>query len=214
MFLSELAEVSGRLQHVHLETRSVDVASDSGLLITRFEIPQERAIEAELGVARAGLGGFVAGAGGQYVHGDQWMVLLQQVPPRAEKAALSIRDDALARADVRRIDGEFWASEGIVRTYFAARAATAQVENSDVSPSQEPPAASSIRQLQRLAQTVSFSSLAQLLCVELTNFPLEKALVGFPLACGFPDRDHYCKGDVLSDIMNGWLDLNGQPWPQ
>ncbi|MGV1037052.1 MAG: hypothetical protein ACOYD0_08505 [Candidatus Nanopelagicales bacterium] len=212
MFLVDLAGVGGRLQHVQLNSRCGEIAAGGSVLITRLSVPAGRAIDAELGLAQSDLGGFVVGAGGQSEHGDQWIVLLQQVPDGARQAAWQIRNEALARADIEDVGDEYWVSEQLIRQYFVSSILTSRVDNCEASTSTGGRPSLSATALQGIARGLAFSRLVQLLCVELTNFPVERALANFPTGCALPNRDHHCNGDVIADIMNGWLELHGQPW--
>lgn len=212
MFLVDLVGVGGRLQHVQLNTRCGELAAHGSVLITSIDVPAGRAIEAELGLAQADIGGFVAGVGGQHERGDQWIALLQQVPAGGRESALQIRDGAIKRAEIEHVANEYWATEQLVREYFVSCVLARLLTKPRALPSGNGQPALSAVALKAIVGGLALSKLAQLLCIELTNYPVEAALAAFPLGCGLPGQEHDCRADVVADILNGWLELKGRPW--
>lgn len=196
MFLVDVADVGGRLQYVHINSRCGEIDSTGSVLVTAFNVPDSRAVDAEMGFLLSCVGGWVAGIAGQHESGRQWMAIIQMVPAGAKAQAVQVRDGAIAITGVERIQGSYLFAADEIIEYCGSVLAEGDEDL--------PPRALSAR-LAGL-RTVPLSLMLKGFAVELTGYPLSSVIANDAVACGFPHRDHFCHGSVVDDVMNDWLE--------
>lgn len=196
MFLVDVADVGGRLQYVFLNSRCGEISPTGLVFVSAFDVPDNRGVDGEMGFLTGNIGGWVAGAAGQYESGEQWMVILQQAPGASGAEAIQLRDDAveLTKVEGLRQTSVFGADD--ISDYCAS---SVRAYGEDLTPEQLDSRLGALK-------SVPLSVLIKGLAVELTGYPLASMVENYPANCGFPGRPHDCHADVIDDVMTDWLE--------
>lgn len=200
--LYERLNVSGRLQYINHQTLARDFDGDQLAVIHLIEVPDDQDVAAQLEFIAAQLPTCVAGFGGTYEDGSQWVVTFERGPLAAGGKATAVRDLRLHLAHMQALNPRAkvaqqvvltrrqlldhyptWPNRGLTNAAVAAGALVAVDPN-------------------RLGVTDLLRGIA----VEACGYSLADFCRAYPTGCGFPKVEHVCAGDVFGDVFQAWLE--------
>ena len=196
MFLLNSTNVGGRLKYVALNSQCGELDSGGSVVVTKFDVPDERAVDAEMMMYVGELGGWATAAAGAYDDGKQWFVVVQLAPSGALREAIELQLHASRRAHIGGEAETFTFDVGEMYGHAQESIEFGRYAESQV---QQRAALTALARLPRTA-------IAQATIVELTGYEIADLALNYGNGCAFPGEEHSCVGDVVTDAVATWYD--------
>ncbi len=91
-FLYEQIDVYGHLQYICHQALARDFEGDQIAAIHLLEVPEDQDVDAQLGFITSQLPTFVAGFGGSYHDGSQWIITFERGPASGRNKQADVRN--------------------------------------------------------------------------------------------------------------------------
>ena len=196
MFLLNSTNVGGRLQYVALNSQCGELDAGGSVVVTKFDIPDARAVDAEMMMYVGELGGWAAAAAGTYDDGKQWFVVVQLAPNSALPEAMELQLHAARRACT---GGESETFAFSVEEMYGHAQESIECGRYAAQPVEQNAAVAALERLPRTA-------VAQATIVELTGYEIADLALNYDTGCAFPGEEHSCVGDVVTDAVATWYE--------
>lgn len=184
--------LEGRMTYAFANTKLGEFADEDVVaLLTKIYIRDDRHSVTEIGYLLSQLGGWVGAVVGRDSGGTTWAVVIQAGPASGAGELQLMLDQALSVVGGLEVADRSWLDVWeIVGRYVQAGAGI-------VDP-----------------RSLGFAPLLQGLIAEMAGYDVAEFVARFPDGCAYPQTNHYCQGDVLSDILRSWQDGNQSYQPE
>jgi len=199
-FLYERIDVSGRLQYISHQSEARDFDGDQIAAIHLLEVPEAQDVDAQLGFITSQLPTLVAGFGGSYHDGSQWLITFERGPAGGSNKAADVRNLRRHLARVIELDPAIKVVQELVLTRQQLRKLYPRWPNRGLSRRARAEGALVMVDPDNLGVT----DLLRGIVAEACGLSLADLCRAYPSGCGFPGEDHTCTGNVFSDVFQAW----------
>ena len=206
--LYDLINVSGRLQYISHLSLARDFDGDQVAAIHLIELPDHQDVDAQLGFITAQLPTCVAGFGGSYDDGSQWVITFERGPIIDGDKRQAVHDLRLHLAHMAALDPSVKVTQEIVLTrdrlldHYPVWPGIGQAGGGLMLPHGLGGAN---------PRGLGFTDLLRGIVVEACGYSLSRLCRAYPSGCGFPQEDHACTGDVFTDALQAWFERRIAP---
>ena len=206
--LYDVIEVSGRLQYITHDSLARDFLGDH-LAATHFiERRDEQDADAQLGFITAQLPTCIAGFGGSYHDGSQWVITFERGPLVDGDKRQAVEDLRLHLAHMSTLNPSIKVTQEIVLTRDRLLDHYLQWPGIGMPGGglMLPHGRSGVN-----PRLLGFTDLLRGIVVEACGYSLSRLCRGYPYGCGFPEDEHVCTGDVFTDAFQAWFERRIAP---
>ncbi len=206
-FLYERIDVSGRLQYIAHQAEALDFEGDQIAAIHLLEVPEDQDVDAQLGFITSQLPTFVAGFGGSYPDGSQWLITFERGPAGGRDKQADVRNLRRHLARVIKLDPTIKVVQEAVLTRQQLRKLYPIWSNRILS-------GRDLAEGGRVVvdpDSLGVTDLLRGIAAEACGLSLRDLCRAYPSGCGFPGEDHTCTGNVFSDVFQAWNDRRIAP---
>ncbi len=206
-FLYERINVSGRLQYIAHQSEALDFEGDQIAAIHLLEVPEDQDVDAQLGFITSQLPTFVAGFGGSYHDGSQWLITFERGPAGGRDKQADVRNLRRHLARVIKLDPAIKVVQEVVLTRQQLRKLYPIWSNRLLS-------GRDLAEGGRVVvdpDSLGVTDLLRGIAAEACGLSLRDLCRAYPSGCGFPGEDHTCTGNVFSDVFQAWNDRRIAP---
>ena len=199
-FLYEQIAVAGRLQYISHQSLARDFESKQLAVIRLLNLPDDQDVDAQLDFITSALPTFVAGFGGTYPDGSQWIITFERGLACHPKKRENVRGLRRHLDRVLEVNPRLELVQELVLTRKQLRAVYPTF--SDRPPSRRDRAEGV--GVMADPDTLGFTDLLRGIAVQGCGYSLLDMCRAFPTSCGFPWEDHVCNQDVFTDVFQAW----------
>lgn len=199
-FLFERLSVTGRLQYISHQAEARDFEGDQIAVIHLLNVPDGQDVDAQLGFITSQLPTFVAGFGGTYDDGSQWMITFERGPAHGGTRQSDIRKMRRHLARVIELDQAIEVVQELVLTRQQLRTLYPRSPNHGLS--RRARAEGALVMVD--PDNVGVTDLLRGIAVEACGLSLADLCRAYPTGCAFPMQDHTCTGNVYNDVFQAW----------
>ena len=206
--LYDVIEVSGRLQYITHDSLARDFQGDQLAAIHLMELPDEQDADAQLGFITAQLPTGIAGFGGSYHDGSQWVITFERGPLVDGDKRQAVEDLRLHLAHMSTLNPSIKVTQEIVLTRDRLLDHYLQWPGIGMPGGglMLPHGRSGVN-----PRLLGFTDLLRGVVVEACGYSLTRLCRGYPYSCGFPEDEHVCTGDVFTDALQAWFERRIAP---
>lgn len=206
--LYDVIEVSGRLQYITHDSLARDFQGDQLAAIHLMELPDEQDAVAQLGFITAQLPTCIAGFGGSYHDGSQWVITFERGPLVDGDKRQAVQDLRLHLAHMSTLNPSIKVTQEIVLTRDRLLDHYLQWPGIGMPGGglMLPHGRSGVN-----PRLLGFTDLLRGVVVEACGYSLTRLCRGYPYSCGFPEDEHVCTGDVFTDALQAWFERRIAP---
>ena len=206
--LYDVIEVSGRLQYITHDSLARDFQGDQLAAIHLMELPDEQDADAQLGFITAQLPTCIAGFGGSYHDGSQWVITFERGPLVDGDKRQAVEDLRLHLAHMSTLNPSIKVTQEIVLTRDRLLDHYLQWPGIGMPGGglMLPHGRSGVN-----PRLLGFTDLFRRVVVEACGYSLTRLCRGYPYSCGFPEDEHVCTGDVFTDALQAWFERRIAP---
>ncbi len=201
-FLYERIDASGWLQYISHQAEALDFEGDQIAAIHLLEVPEDQDVDAQLGFITSQLPTFVAGFGGSYRNGSQWLITFERGPAGGRDKQADVRNLRRHLARVIKLDPTIKVVQELVLTRQQLRKLYPRWPNRGLSRRDLAEGARVMVDLDSLGVTDLLRGIA----VEACGYSLPDLCQAYPTGCGFPGEDHTCTSNVFNDVFQAWYE--------
>lgn len=206
-FLYQKIDVHGRLKNISHQPLAKDFQGDQVAGIHLLRLPDDQDGDAQLGFITSQLPTFVAGFGGCYDDGSQWIVTFERAPALAGTRREGVRTLRRHLARVIEVDPTIEVAQELVLSRQQLRAVYPRWTGGRRSRQERAEGTRAMIDPDSLGVTDLLRGIASQAC----GYSLSTLCRTYPTGCAFPDGEHTCTGEFFGDVFQAWNDQSIAP---